>query len=65
MTKVRGPAAYFPSIETKYSRSIAEWKVMMRGTGLTMWKELKGGQGMGHGHANALTIDFLNDQRRR
>jgi len=69
MTKVRGPAAYFPSIETKYSRSIAEWKVMMRGTGLTTRKELmawlKDEHGMGHGHANALTIDFLDDQRRR
>ena len=68
MTKVRGPAAYFPSIEAKYGRSVAEWKALMRGTGLTTWTELmawlKDGQGMGHGHANALTIDFLDDQRR-
>ena len=68
MTKIRGPAAYFPSIEAKYGRSIAEWKTLMRGTGLTTWKELmswlKETHGMGHGHANALVIDFLNEQKR-
>ena len=68
MTKVRGPAAYFPSIEAKYGRTIDEWKAMMRDTGLTTWKELmawlKDEHGMGHGHANALTIAFLDDQRR-
>ena len=68
MTKVRGPAAYFPSIEAKYGRSIAEWKALMRGTGLTTWKQLmawlKEQHGMGHGHANALVIDLLNEQKR-
>jgi hypothetical protein len=68
MTRVRGPAAYFPSIEAKYGRSIAEWKTLMRGTGLTSWKELmawlKGTRGTGHGHANALVIDFLHEQKR-
>ena len=38
--KVRGPAAYFPSIEAKYGRSIAEWKAEMERTALTTWKEL-------------------------
>jgi hypothetical protein len=33
--KVKGPAAYFPSIEAKYGRSIAEWKALMAETGLT------------------------------
>ena len=65
---VRGPAAYFPSIEAKYGRSIAEWKTMMEATGMTSWKELmawlKGEHGFGHGHANALVIDFLNDKKR-
>jgi hypothetical protein len=28
--KVRGPASYFPSIEEKYGRSIAEWKALLR-----------------------------------
>ena len=64
MTKdVRGPAAYFPSIEAKYGRSIEEWRTLMDGTGLTTWKELmawlKEKHGMGHGHANALVIDYL------
>ncbi len=68
MSKVRGPAVYFPSIEAKYGRSIAEWKTRMRSTGLTTWKELmawlKTQHGMGHGHANALTIDVLDDLKR-
>ena len=68
MTKIRGPASYFPSIEAKYGRSISEWKALMRESGLTSWKELmpwlKGEHGMGHGHANALVIDYLNDQKR-
>jgi hypothetical protein len=58
MSKILGPASYFPSIEAKYGRSI----------GLATWKELmawlKTEHGMGHGHANALTIDFLDDLRR-
>jgi len=68
MSKVRGPAAYVPSNEAKYGRSIAEWKTLMHETGLTTWKELtawlKNQHAMGHGHANALVIDFLNDQKR-
>ncbi len=69
MNNVRGPAAYFPSIEAKYGRSIAEWKAEMERTGLTTWKELmawlKEEHGFGHGHANALAIDFLNDLKQR
>lgn len=66
--EVRGPAAYFPSIEAKYGRSIAEWKALMAATGFTTWKELvawlKNEHGFGHGHANALAIDYLNDLKR-
>jgi hypothetical protein len=29
--KVMGPASYFPSIEKKYGRPIAEWKDLIRG----------------------------------
>lgn len=29
-TEVKGPASYFPSIEKKYSRPIAEWKELIR-----------------------------------
>jgi Domain of unknown function (DUF4287) len=53
-----GPASYFPSIEKKYGRPIAEWKSLIRASGLTKHMELvawlKTEHGMGHGHANAL-----------
>ena len=67
--RVKGPRAYFPSIEAKYGRSIAEWKALMADTGLTTWKELiawlKTEHGFGHGHANALVIDYLNERKAR
>jgi len=53
-----GPASYFPSIEKKYGRSIADWQAVIRECGLEKHMEivghLKSGHGMGHGHANAL-----------
>jgi hypothetical protein len=61
--KVSGPASYFPSIEQKYGLSIAEWKVLIRGCGLTKHMEivgwLKSQHCMGHGHANALVAHTL------
>jgi hypothetical protein len=30
----QGPASYFPSIEKKYGRSIAEWRQIIAGCGL-------------------------------
>ena len=62
--KVKGPASYFPSIEKKYGRSIAEWKALLRGRpsakhmGHVAW--LKEEHGMGHGHANALVAHTLS-----
>ena len=54
----QGPASYFPSIEKKYGRSIAEWQQVIAGCGLgrhmAIVGYLKSGHGMGHGHANAL-----------
>lgn len=54
----QGPASYFPSIERKYGRSIAEWQQIIAGCGLdkhmAMVGCLKSEHGMGHGHANAL-----------
>lgn len=53
-----GPASYFPSIEKRYGRSIAEWQAIIRGCGLERHMEivryLKTEYSMGHGHANAL-----------
>jgi hypothetical protein len=66
---VTGPASYFPSIEKKYGRTIAEWKAILRAHGrgkhmeLVAW--LKAEHGMGHGHANALVADMLAEERER
>jgi Domain of unknown function (DUF4287) len=54
----QGPASYFPSIEKKYGRSIAEWQQIIAGCGLDKHMAivgyLKSEHGVGHGHANAL-----------
>lgn len=58
-----GPASYFPSIEKKYGRPIAEWKDLIRASPLTKHGELvtwlKTEYGLGHGHANALVAATL------
>ncbi|MFI0144805.1 DUF4287 domain-containing protein [Streptomyces globisporus] len=60
---VKGPAGYFPSIEKKYGRPIAEWKAIIRSSPLTKHMELvgwlKSEHGLGHGHANALVAHTL------
>ncbi len=60
---VKGPASYFPSIEKKYGRPIAEWKDLISSSPLTKHMELvawlKTEHGLGHGHANALVADTL------
>ena len=38
--RVKGPASYFPSIEKKYGRPIAEWKALIRASELTKHMEL-------------------------
>jgi hypothetical protein len=57
-TKVTGPASYFPSIEKKYGKPIAEWMKLIRARMPARHMEivdwLKTEHGMGHGHANAL-----------
>jgi hypothetical protein len=57
-TRVMGPASYFPFIEKKYGKSIAEWKNLIRtrypAKHMEIVNWLKAGRGMGHGHANAL-----------
>lgn len=60
---VKGPASYFPSIEKKHGRPIAEWKDLIRSSPLTRHMELvawlKTEHGLGHGHANALVAHTL------
>jgi hypothetical protein len=66
--KVQGPASYFPSIEKKYGRPIAEWKALIRASPLERHMELvdwlKQEHGMGHGHANALVAHTLQEDAR-
>jgi hypothetical protein len=54
----QGPASYFPSIEKKYGRSIAEWQSIIGASGIDKHMQiveyLKSEYSMGHGHANAL-----------
>lgn len=61
--KVKGPASYFPSIEKKYSRPIAEWQAVVRAALPAKHMELvvllKEQHGMGHGHANAIVAHTL------
>ena len=53
-----GPASYFPSIEKKYGKSIADWQAIIQTCGKQKHMEivtyLKSEHAMGHGHANAL-----------
>ncbi|WP_249695347.1 DUF4287 domain-containing protein [Stappia sp. WLB 29] len=64
---VKGPASYFPSIEKKYGRPIAEWKALIRAQPglkhmeLVAW--LKATHGLGHGHANALVAHTLAEDK--
>ncbi|AMW11133.1 hypothetical protein A4E84_17465 [Streptomyces qaidamensis] len=59
----KGPASYFPSIEKKYGRPIADWQALIRSSPLTRHLELvnwlKSEHGLGHGHANALVAHTL------
>lgn len=56
--QVRGPAAYFPSIEKKYGKPISHWLDLIGSSDLTRHKPLvdwlKADYGIGHGHATAL-----------
>ena len=69
--KVRGPASYFPSIERKYGRPIAEWQQVVRsapgyGAGakhMELVALLKDQYGMGHGHANAVVAHTLTEDK--
>ena len=64
---VKGPASYFPSIEKKYGRPVAEWKALIRarnpGKHMELVNWLKQEHGMGHGHANALVAHTLSEDK--
>lgn len=64
--KVKGPASYFPTIEAKYGRPIAEWKALLAARPEAKHMEhvawLKSEHGMGHGHANALVAHWLAER---
>ncbi|MGV3710482.1 MAG: DUF4287 domain-containing protein [Gemmatimonas sp.] len=61
--KPKGPASYFPSIETKYGQPIEHWLKLVRGLRgmkhMEMVNVLKTEHGMGHGHANAIVAHVL------
>jgi hypothetical protein len=65
---VKGPASYFPSIEKKYGRPVAEWKALLRvrvpGKHMELVAWLKEEHDMGHGHANALVSHTLAEDGR-
>ncbi|MGW1998025.1 DUF4287 domain-containing protein [Embleya sp. NPDC001921] len=64
-----GPASYFPMIEKKYGRTIADWQDLIRSSPLTKHMELvtwlKTEYGVGHGHANALVKHTLTEDLAR
>jgi Domain of unknown function (DUF4287) len=64
---VKGPASYFPAIEKKYGRPIAEWQELIRASTLGKHMELvtwlKTEHGLGHGHANALVAHTLAESK--
>jgi hypothetical protein len=65
--KVRGPASYFPSINSRYGQPIAHWKALLAARPAARHMEhvawLKDAHGMGHGHANALVAHWLAEQQ--
>ncbi len=64
--KTKGPASYFPSIEKKYGRPVAEWLAIVHAAlparHMELVKLLKDEHGIGHGHANALVAHVLAEQ---
>ncbi len=55
---VKGPAAYFPSIEKTYGQPIEHWKAIVRANKhmkhMDIVNLLKADHAIGHGHANAI-----------
>ncbi|MET9777916.1 DUF4287 domain-containing protein [Streptomyces sp. NPDC006367] len=66
---MKDPASYFPAIEEKYGRPVAEWKDLIRSSPLAKHMELvswlKTEYGLGHGHAYALVAHTLAEDSGR
>jgi hypothetical protein len=60
---IKGPSSYFPAIEKKYGKPIAEWHELIRkhlpAKHMKLVSMLTDEYGMGHGHANALVAHTL------
>jgi len=55
----KGPASYFPSIETTYGRPIQDWldiaaERLDNARHMEVVESMKADFGLGHGHANAI-----------
>ena len=61
--KVKGPAAYFPSIEAKYGQPMSHWFDQIQDKldlpHMQIVAFLKDTHAMGHGHANAIVAHQL------
>ena len=64
----KGPGSYFPSIEAKYGRPIAERKSAIRARyparHAELVKMLKDDHAMGHGHASAIVAHTLAEDKK-
>ena len=64
---IKGPASYFPAIEAKYGRPVADWAALVRArqpaAHMALVAMLKTEFGMGHGHANAIVAHTLAADR--
>lgn len=60
--KTKGPAPYFPSIETQYGKPVEHWFEILEAVShrkhLEQVNVLKTEHALGHGHANALVAYF-------
>ncbi|MGQ4661465.1 DUF4287 domain-containing protein [Lysobacter sp. F6437] len=58
VTKIKGPASYFPSIEKSYGKPVTHWLEVLESVQGKKHMEqvafLKTEHKIGHGHANAL-----------
>jgi len=62
--KVKGPSAYFPSIEKTYGHPVSHWFAILQTAGdlkhMELVNLLKTEYKLGHGHANALAAYHLS-----